>query len=397
MANQKRKVRNMKYKRKVITRRMSTKERQKQLIRRGVAMLLSLFVLILLIMLVQGKRRDANTEAEKASNEKINSEVATVETTATPTVAPVADVSIKISAIGDCTLGTDKDFEKSTSFDTMYANVGGPAYFFRNVKAILAEDDLTIANVEGPLTTSEDEQEKEFAFKGKPEYAKILKEGSVEAANLANNHSYDYGEQGFEDTVANLEAVGISTFGYDTTVIKEIQGVKVGLVGIYVLKDEMERAPQLKEKVAEVKEAGAQIVIVSFHWGKEKANYPNSVQQDLGRMAIDEGADLVVGHHPHVLQGIEKYKGKNIVYSLGNFCFGGNSNPSDKDTIIFQQTFTFQNGSLVDDDNINIIPCSISSESGYNNYQPTLLEGDAKVRVENRINEYSEGIGTNNE
>jgi len=402
----KRRTRNTKYRRKTRNRRMNAQERQMQLIRRGVVMVLALCVVLLGVMIIQGKRggevsdvAQPQGETEGKTKEKAEDLEATPtqEATATPTAEPMADVSIKISAIGDCTLGSDKDFEKSTSFDTMYANVGGPSYFFRKVKDVLAEDDLTIANVEGPLTTSEDEQEKEFAFRGKPEYAEILKEGSVEAANLANNHSYDYGEQGFSDTVTNLEAAGISTFGYDTAIVKEVKGVKVGLVGIYVLKDEMGRVPQLKEKIAEVKEAGAQVVVVSFHWGAEKANYPNRVQQDLGHMAVDEGADLVIGHHPHVLQGIEKYKGKNIVYSLGNFCFGGNSNPSDKDTMIFQQTFTIQNGTVVADDNTNIIPCSISSENWYNNYQPAVLEGSEKVRVENRIKEYSEGIGTSNE
>jgi len=109
----------------------------------------------------------------------------------------------------------------------------------------------------------------------------------------------------------------------------------------------------------------------------------------------------VVGHHPHVLQGIEKYNGKYIVYSLANFCFGGNSNPSDKDTMIFQQTFTIQNQEVEKDDNIQIIPCSVSSESGYNNYQPTPAEGEEKDRIQEKIDQLSSGLqsqeGTVNE
>ena len=100
----------------------------------------------------------------------------------------------------------------------------------------------------------------------------------------------------------------------------------------------------------------------------------------------------MLGHHPHVLQGIETYKGKKIVYSLGNFCFGGNSNPSDKDTMIFQQTFTVTGDDVAADENINIIPCSISSESDYNNYQPTPASGEEKTRIEERIAQYSEGL-----
>lgn len=113
---------------------------------------------------------------------------------------------------------------------------------------------------------------------------------------------------------------------------------------------------------------------------------------NLAHSAIDHGADLVLGHHPHVLQGIEVYNGKNIVYSLGNFCFGGNSNPSDKDTMIFQQTFTVQNGELVEDNVTNVIPCSLSSESGRNTYQPTPLEGEEKDRVMAKIEEFSAGL-----
>ena len=120
----------------------------------------------------------------------------------------------------------------------------------------------------------------------------------------------------------------------------DVKGIKVGLVGIYELYDHLEREQQLKDNIAKVKADGAQLIVVIFHWGNETETVPDSNQTTLGRIAIDEGADLVCGHHPHVLQGIETYKGRNIVYSLGNFCFGGNSSPSDMDTMIYQQTFT---------------------------------------------------------
>ena len=228
-----------------------------------------------------------------------------------------------------------------------------PGYFFQNVKEIFTADDLTVANMEGTLTTSDARQEKTFAFKGDPSYTEILTRGGVEATNLANNHSHDYGDQSYEDTIQYLEVI---------------------------------------DTIQEVKNQGAQVIIVSFHWGTEKSNIPDDAQKTLAHLAIDQGADLVVGHHPHVLQGIEKYQGKNIVYSLGNFCFGGNKNPSDKDTMIFQQTFTVENGKLAEDDVTNIIPCSLSSESGYNNYQPMVLEGSEKERVLQKIEDFSTAI-----
>lgn len=302
-----------------------------------------------------------------------------------------APVSITISAAGDCTLGTDSSFDQSTSLNAYY-NSNGAAYFLQNVKSIFEADDLTIVNMEGTLTESDARQDKTFAFKGPGEFTQILTSASVEAANLANNHSRDYGEQSYTDTVNYMEDAGITTFGYERTAVMDVNGVKVGLVGTYELADGMGCETEMIENIRQVESQGAQVVIVSFHWGMEKENYPNDNQKNLAHSAIDNGADLVLGHHPHVLQGIEKYKGKNIVYSLGNFCFGGNSNPSDKDTMIFQQTFTIENGQLVEDDVTNIIPCSVSSDPGYNNYQPTPLEGSEKDRVMQKIQEFSSGL-----
>ena len=331
------------------------------------------------------KKDDSSTDNTDDTSKDSQEETTTPEPTAEP-------VSITVSMVGDCTLGTDVNFDQSTSFDAFYQMKNDPGYFFQNVKDIFTADDLTVANMEGTLTTSNDRQQKTFAFKGNPSYTEILTQGGVEATNLANNHSHDYGDQSYEDTIQYLEADGITTFGYDRTAVMDVKGIKVGLIGIYELKDGLGRQQQVIDTIREVKDQGAQVIIVSFHWGTEKSNIPDDIQKTLAHLAIDQGADLVVGHHPHVLQGIEKYQGKNIVYSLGNFCFGGNKNPSDKDTMIFQQTFTVENGELVEDDVTNIIPCSLSSESGYNNYQPMVLEGSEKERVLQKIEEFSAAL-----
>ena len=331
------------------------------------------------------KKDDSSTDNTDDISKDSQEETTTPEPTAEP-------VSITVSMVGDCTLGTDVNFDQSTSFDAFYQMKNDPGYFFQNVKDIFTADDLTVANMEGTLTTSNDRQQKTFAFKGNPSYTEILTQGGVEATNLANNHSHDYGDQSYEDTIQYLEAAGITTFGYDRTAVMDVKGIKVGLIGIYELKDGLGRQQQVIDTIQEVKDQGAQVIIVSFHWGTEKSNIPDDIQKTLAHLAVDQGADLVVGHHPHVLQGIEKYQGKNIVYSLGNFCFGGNKNPSDKDTMIFQQTFTVENGELVEDDVTNIIPCSLSSESSYNNYQPMVLEGSEKERVLQKIEEFSAAL-----
>ena len=197
----------------------------------------------------------------------------------------------------------------------------------------------------------------------------------------------------FEEVRKALEDAGIASFGYNRIKILKIKGIKVGVTGIYELADHQKRASQVKQNIKALKKAGAQVIIVNFHWGIEKQYTPDENQKALAHLAVDEGADLVIGHHPHVLEGIEEYNGKYICYSLGNFCFGGNSTPSDTDSMIVQQTFTFnKKGKLTKSSKLNIIPCSISSSSGYNDYSPVPLTGDAKQRVLDKISQYSEGL-----
>ena len=301
-------------------------------------------------------------------------------------------VEILLSFTGDCILGTDENFYYDTSFNAYYENYGS-AYFFQNVKDVFEKDDLTIINMEGTLTDLTTRKDKQFAFKGDPEYVKVLTNGSVEAANMANNHSYDYGEESFKDTVNILEKNKIRTFGDDETVIIPVKGVNVGIFGIYELDDHEERIPQVKSDIAKLKKDGADIIVAVFHWGNELEQVPDDNQVMLAHLAIDEGADVVVGHHPHVLQGIDTYKGKTIAYSLGNFCFGGNYHPTEMDTMIFQQKFMIDTSKKITDSEINVIPCSVSSESDCNNYQPTILEGDEAKRVRELIQERSDQIG----
>lgn len=305
-------------------------------------------------------------------------------------------VSFTISAVGDCTFGTDENFAYEGSMPAKYDEVGDFNYFFENVKSVFEEDDLTIVNFEGTLTDSTTREDKQFAFKADKSYAEILTDGFVEAANLANNHSKDYGEQSYNDTMDALDEAGITNFGYDRVAIKKVKGIKVGLVGTYVLADGLGVKDSMEKNIQDLKDEGAQVIIASFHWGEEKAEYPNDVQVELAHAAIDAGADLVLGHHPHVLQGIEQYKGKNIVYSLGNFCFGGNMYPSDMDTMIFQQTFTLKGGKLQEDNVTNIIPCSISSVEDYNNYQPTPAAREKETEILNKITQRSQGLSNEN-
>ena len=376
-------------------------KRQKLLIATGIGIFVLVFILILagirgcsnyISSRQAAAKKTVSMNASKDNSQKASSDSQNTDSSNATVSSPV---SLTLSVVGDCTLGTDETFDYDISLNAYYENYGAD-YFLQNVKDIFSTDDLTIANFEGTLTDSDEREDKTFAFKAPASYASILTGGSVEAVNTANNHSHDYGDQSFDDTLAALDDAGIVHFGYDETAVMNVKGIKVGLVGIYELYDHLEREQQLKDNIAKVKADGAQLIVVIFHWGNETETVPDSNQTTLGRIAIDEGADLVCGHHPHVLQGIETYKGRNIVYSLGNFCFGGNSSPSDMDTMIYQQTFTIDADGVKKDNVTNIIPCSISSAAydGYNNYQPTPAEGDEATRILGKINERSSWIST---
>lgn len=376
-------------------------KRQKLLIATGIGIFVLVFILILagirgcsnyMSSRQAAAKKTVSMNASKDNSQKASSDSQNTDSSNATVSSPV---SLTLSVVGDCTLGTDETFDYDTSLNAYYENYGAD-YFLQNVKDIFSTDDLTIANFEGTLTDSDEREDKTFAFKAPASYASILTGGSVEAVNTANNHSHDYGDQSFDDTLAALDDAGIVHFGYDETAVMDVKGIKVGLVGIYELYDHLEREQQLKDNIAKVKADGAQLIVVIFHWGNETETVPDSNQTTLGRIAIDEGADLVCGHHPHVLQGIETYKGRNIVYSLGNFCFGGNSSPSDMDTMIYQQAFTIDADGVKKDNVTNIIPCSISSAAydGYNNYQPTPAEGDEATRILGKINERSSWIST---
>ena len=302
-------------------------------------------------------------------------------------------ITLVISAIGDCVIGSDIRFKYQGSFFDEFAKQNERyGYFFSGVKNILANDDLTIANLENALTDykqkpDKSHQERPFFFKGPPRFANILKEGSIEAINLANNHSFDYLEKGIGDTKASLRKAGINYFGDEDKAAITIKGKKIGLLGyntygplekgsdISVLKQ------QIKNDLSETKEF-TDLNIVSFHWGEEYGDVI-AEQKLLGRYALDHGADLVLGHHPHVIQEIENYQGKYIVYSLGNFVYGGNRNPSDQDTFIFQQSFEFK-GDKITTSEIKIIPCLISSVKHRNDYQPTIAKGEDAERIYQR-------------
>jgi len=290
---------------------------------------------------------------------------------------------ITISAIGDCAIG---DLRRGGgapgSFSAVIAEHDDPmAYPFSATAHIFRNDDLTIANFEGTLTESRGVNNDVFAVRGKPEWATMLIRAGVELVDIDNNHSGDYGLQGLRDTKQALTAAGVGYFGrkrVDRRTIKGIDVVNLGYLG--GPRGTRERVVQDIQR----ERPNAGLVIVSFHWGVEAFAATHPDQVSLGRAAIDAGADLVLGHHPHVLQGIETYKGRHIVYSLANFVFGANVTPVDMDSMIYQERFTLADGKLQDVEQ-TIIPVRISSARWLNDFRPVILQGSERDRVLKKI------------
>ncbi|MEE1028524.1 MAG: CapA family protein, partial [Agathobacter sp.] len=278
----------------------------------------------------------------------------------------------------------------SGSFNAYYDSYGED-YFFDGVRDVFENDDFTIVNLECVLSNSEARVDKTYNLKGKPEYVGIMSGSSVEACSLGNNHSRDYGEQSLTDTQNVLDEAGI-VYGYNDHIgtYTTDEGMTIGVVSASLLSMSADYENYLYNGIQQLKEQGTDLIIASCHWGIEREYYPNDYQKRVAHELIDKGADLVIGNHPHVLQGVELYNGKIICYSLGNFCFGGNRNPSDKDTMMFQQTFTYVDGVLQTDVNAKIIPCMISSTSSYNDFKPTITTDDRKGLIIDNVNTYSE-------
>ncbi|MEM9692291.1 MAG: CapA family protein [Myxococcota bacterium] len=292
--------------------------------------------------------------------------------------------SVLISAVGDCTLGGEQE-----QFRALLAAHGDdPAFPFSGVREVLAADDLTIANLEVALTDLPRRKDKKVTFRGRPSNVAVLRAGSVEVVNVANNHSGDCGGLGAADTVRHLEAAGIGAFGYeriDRRTIRGIEVVNIGYTGGYLgVKSHVVRAVR-ENKLPRT------VVIVSFHWGGEDRYDPTPVQYELGRAAVDAGADLVLGHHPHVLQGIEHYRGRPIVYSLGNFVFAGDDHPSDLDSMIYRVRFALGDDG-VERISETIIPVSISSHLERNDVHPRILQGDEAKRVRTKMARLTERL-----
>ena len=312
----------------------------------------------------------ATSEPTEPTEEVTDSETEKPTEEATEVMVEGSETTFTLTFVGDCTFGST---EVNWTYESSFVQTVGEDYRypFANVAEIFENDDFTLANLEGPLTEVGEPAEKQFVFRGKPEYTAILTQNSVEAVTMANNHILDYGYEGRTSTREALAAAGVV---YGAREEYFLYTTESGLtVGVYCDDFAFDRT-HIRESIAALREQGAEVVVCAFHWGEERDYSPNQNEIDWGRIAIDAGADIVAGHHPHVLQPMEVYNGGVILYSLGNFSFGGNANPTDMDTAIVQQQIVRAADGSISLGELTVIPCSISSVSSYNNYQPTPYE-----------------------
>lgn len=307
-------------------------------------------------------------------------------------VSPISSAkrsfTITLSFAGDTILANDYNLPNAPMRYNDYAEKNPPSYFFEKVKPIFESDDFTLVNLENVFTDKElTERPKNhspaFWFRSKCKNVDVLKSGSVEGASICNNHIYDYGEEGYNDTLNTVKNAGLECGTENDTIYFEKNGFKVAIIcsTLWGSWESDKIINRLKES-----QNNSDYQVVFFHGGTERLHSPEEWKKSAARSFVDNGADLVVGGHPHVLQPREIYNGTEIIYSIGNFCFGANRQPENR-TIIYQMQLTVSSDLNLIKATSNIIPCYVY-RGEYNNYQPSIVEDEV---TKNKILDFMDG------
>jgi len=295
-----------------------------------------------------------------------------------------AQQTVQLTFAGDVTLGCEERIRmKHNSFDS-YARRCGYDYFFEHVRPLFEKDDLTVVNLEGVLSDSSEGEDtkKTYRFRGAQDYAQILSRGSIEAVNLANNHTLDYGERGAADTKEALGNQGIAHFGRRDAYIYEKGNIRIAFFGLSY--SDMRRADRewaADEMQRLRREENVNAVVFMFHAGREYSEARTEKQMEYARWAVDAGADLVVMHHPHVVQGMSVLDNRSVLYSLGNFCFGGNTRVRALESLVAAAELTFEDDGTYLGQRITLYPAHVSGDEQSNDYQPRLVKGSDARQV----------------
>ena len=302
---------------------------------------------------------------------------------------------ITFAAVGDVMLG---------NHTISYIKKYGTIYPFAYTQKILKQAHIAFANLEAPFTKTGTRFDKRFTFKVPPEYAIGLVEAGFDVVTLANNHTLDYGIEGLGNTIKTLDSIGVAHCGAGLDLeqarkpaVIEKKGHRIAVLGYsmtfpqeFWAKDSAGGTcyPSLKYMKKSILECDSlyDFTVVTFHWGSELKNYPKQYQRDYAHQAIDCGADLVIGHHPHVLQGLEIYKNRLIAYSLGNFSFASYSNKATESIIL--KTYLSDSGLLF----AKVIPISVNNSEVA--FQPKPLTGAAADTILAHLRKFSEPLNS---
>jgi D-alanyl-D-alanine dipeptidase len=301
-------------------------------------------------------------------------------------------VKLNINAVGDCVLGNDYRVNANQSFNYYLDTWKKPTtYFLQNFRNMFLNDDLTIANAENVFTNSTNRVEKPyqptgaFWLSGRPSNVNIFRDNGVDAVSVANNHSLDYGTEEFSKSVGYIKNAKVNVFGYGNHSIIERKGIKIGLLS-YNLLGPFEEGVDLKA-IEELVSAELKIMsqythiqVVSFHWGIESTNTETAYQQAIAKFSIDNGADLILGTHPHVIQPVTQYKGRTIAYSLANFCYGGAVNSTNNISFVLNVSFDFDENKEIKSCKDDITP-AFTHDLPTNNYCPSLATEPAISQI----------------
>lgn len=325
-----------------------------------------------------------------------------------------------LALLGGCaSIAAEPTATKPTEFtiaavgDIMLGGTAGPElerfgydYPFEQVRGVLTQADIAFGNLEGPLTNGgKPATQKQYVFRSPPDkVAPALARAGLRVVSLANNHSMDYGREGLIDTMRALDQAGIRYVGAGETLaaarrpaIVELPGARVAFLAYSLTFPEEFWATaesagsafghehQVRADIAAARKQ-ADVVIVSFHWGREGTTVLRDYQTQLGRAAIDAGASAVLGHHPHILQAVERYRQGVILYSLGNFVFGSFSADATRSAIAL---LTFREGRV---QRVRLVPINVKNAEVV--FQPRLLTGTDADEVVTTLQQLSSMQGT---
>lgn len=294
-----------------------------------------------------------------------------------------AGTEITLTFGGDCVLGTREEWVGTDGNFEDCVETLGMDWCFSGIAGLFGQDDLTLVNLECVLQDGNagHNNKKQHTFRGKTAYTQMLTGAGIEAVNLANNHYIDYNQSGEESTKAALDAAGVLYCGYGNLFVLERDGIKIGFGGCRETVFFTEDKACVRRDIQSLKDMGCGVIVYSCHWGEEYSPTRNQKQETMAQYCIDSGADIIVGTHPHVVQGVESRGGAAVLYSLGNLVFGGTHEMKTFDAMLAQATLRFDDAGEYLGVRIELLPVLTSGSAPENDFRPVLADTQAAERI----------------